>query len=172
MLSISERVVREAYPTERAAIIALTLQAYEEYEAVMPPAAWAVYAAGIQATLRDHTAGALLVVVERDLLVGSALLVPPVLQPPADRAPQPYPEIRLVAVAPSWRRRGIATALLDACIERTRAAGYDAVGLHSTVYMADAVRLYQQRGFVRTPEHDFPTPAGVLVMGFRLHLDQ
>jgi GNAT superfamily N-acetyltransferase len=118
----------------------------------------------------DPVAGAVMVVVEAEAIVGSALLVPPSAEPPPGRVPPPYPEIRLVAVLPQLRRRGVATQLLQACVERTRAEGYDAVGLHSTEYMADAIRIYERAGFVRAHEHDFQTPAGVLVMGFRLSL--
>jgi GNAT superfamily N-acetyltransferase len=163
-----ERTVFEATAAEREALIALTLEAYRQYEATMPLGAWEAYAAGIRETLSDDASGALIVVAEGGVLVGSALLVPPLLSPPPGRAPQPYPEIRLVAVAPSARRRGVAVTLLNACIERTRAAGFDAIGLHSTRYMGDAIRIYERIGFVRAPEHDFQTPAGVLVMGFRL----
>jgi ribosomal protein S18 acetylase RimI-like enzyme len=127
-----ERTVSEAAVSEREALIALTLAAYRQYEATMPPGAWEPYAAGIRATLSDDASGARIVVAEGGVLVGSALLVPPLLNPPEGRAPQPYPEIRLVAVAPEARRRGIASTLLSACIERTRAAGFDVIGLHST----------------------------------------
>ena len=82
----------------------------------------------------------------------------------------PILEIRLIAVAPAARRRGVASALIDACISRARAAGYDDIGLHSTTYMADAIRIYLRIGFVRSPEHDIATPSGVQVMGFRLSL--
>jgi GNAT superfamily N-acetyltransferase len=169
MSTTIERIAREAHPNEREAVIVLTLAAYEQYDATMPPGAWELYAASIRDTLSNPASGALIVVEEGGQLVGSALLVPPVADPPAGRVAQPYPEIRLVAVLPAARRRGIAATVLNACIERTRAAGYDSVGLHSTEYMADAIRIYQRMGFVRAPEHDFQTPT-VLVMGFRLSL--
>jgi GNAT superfamily N-acetyltransferase len=161
---------REAYASEREAVIELTLAAYEQYDATMPPGAWSVYADSIRATLRDPASGALIIAVEGATLVGSALLVPPQLNPPPGRAAQPYPEIRLVATAPAARRRGIGTAVVNACIQRSRAEGYRTVGLHSTQYMADAIRIYERLGFVRATEHDFQTPGGVLVMGFRLDL--
>jgi GNAT superfamily N-acetyltransferase len=166
----TDLLVREAQPSERAAIITLTLAAYAQYDAVMPTGAWTAYAASIRETLSSPDAGELIVGVEGDVLLGSALLAPPLLAPPPGRAAQPYPEIRLVATAPQARGRGVATAVVGACIRLARAAGYADIGLHSTEYMADAIRIYQRLGFVRAAEHDFQTPAGVNVMGFRLRL--
>jgi GNAT superfamily N-acetyltransferase len=171
MTSIAiELQLREGLPAERDAIIAVTLAAYEQYDAVMPPGAWEAYATSIRETFTNDTTSARIIAVEQHVIVGSALLLPPVAEPPIGRVAQPYPEIRLVAVAPKARRRGVATAVLNECIRRTRAEGYGAIGLHSTQYMADAIRIYERMGFVRAPEHDFHPPSGVLVMGFRLDL--
>jgi GNAT superfamily N-acetyltransferase len=161
---------REAYASEREAVIDLTLAAYAQYATTMPPGTWQVYADSIRTTLSDPFSGALIVAAEGATLVGSALLVPPQLDPPPGRVAQPYPEIRLVATAPAARRRGIGTAVVNACIRRSHAEGYRTIGLHSTQYMADAIRIYERLGFVRATEHDFQTPGGVLVMGFRLDI--
>ena len=64
MSATLERVAREAAPGERAAVIALTLAAYEQYDATMPPGAWLLYAAAIRETLSDEASGALIVVAE------------------------------------------------------------------------------------------------------------
>jgi ribosomal protein S18 acetylase RimI-like enzyme len=64
----------------------------------------------------------------------------------------------------------VATVLLNACIARARAEGHDRIGLHSTRYMQDAIRIYRRVGFERAPAHDFQRPAGVRVMSFRLAL--
>ena len=166
----TDLVIRNGLPEEREAIIALTLAAYKQYDAVLPPGAWHEYATSIRDTFSNDTASTRVIVIQDDAIIGSALLIPPTELARSGRAAQPYPEIRLVAVAPEARRRGIATALIDACIERAQAAGYHYIGLHSTDYMRDAIRIYERLGFIRALEHDFHSPTGVHVMGFRLNI--
>jgi ribosomal protein S18 acetylase RimI-like enzyme len=79
--------------------------------------------------------------------------------------------VRLVAVTPDLRGRGIARALVDECIRRARASGATALGLHSSRSMRAAVRLYERIGFVRDPERDFQPPGAELVEGYLLRLD-
>ena len=51
-------------------------------------------------------------------------------------------------VAPSHRRRGIGTALLDGAVAWARAAGIEKVELHVFPHNAAAIRLYERYGFV------------------------
>ena len=82
-----------------------------------------------------------------------------------------WPEVRLVAVAPSARGRGVARALVDECVRRARASGASVLGLHTSRSMRAAMRLYERMGFVRDPEHDFHPPGAELVEGYLLRLD-
>lgn len=59
------------------------------------------------------------------------------------------------------RAGGAGRALVTACIERARASGADALGLHTATFMTSAVELYQRCGFVRDPRYDI-TPSAVL----------
>ena len=70
----------------------------------------------------------------------------------------PWPEVRLVAVDPNLRGRGVARALVDECVRRARTSGATALGLHSSRSMRAAIRLYERMGFVRDPDHDFQPP--------------
>ncbi|MGZ4148943.1 MAG: GNAT family N-acetyltransferase [Actinomycetota bacterium] len=63
------------------------------------------------------------------------------------------PEIRDLAVAEGWQRRGIGSALAEATVDEARAAGFDRVGLtvgQEESYAA-AQRMYERLGFV--PAH-------------------
>ena len=60
------------------------------------------------------------------------------------------PEIRDLGVAPGWRRRGIATALVVAAERETRSAGFARLGLGVGVEDAAAAArsLYERLGYV------------------------
>jgi len=60
------------------------------------------------------------------------------------------PEIRDLGVAPAWRRRGIATALVAAAERETRSAGFPRLGLGVGIDddYAAARSLYERLGFV------------------------
>lgn len=63
-------------------------------------------------------------------------------------------EVRMLAVADAVRRRGVADRLMDEAEDHARRAGADAVVLSTEPLMHAAHRLYQRRGYVRTPERD------------------
>jgi len=77
--------------------------------------------------------------------------------------------IRLLAVTPAARGRGVGKALTRDCIERARALGRSSVVLHTTRAMETAWRMYEQLGFRRSPDLDFRQGA-LEVFGFELPL--
>ena len=167
-------VIRDARPEDRDAIRAVTLAAYEEYAAQMPSLHWEAYRLNILATL-ERVAPAEQIVAERDgTVVGTVLLYPPPTDRPAlDDAviETPWPEVRLLAVAPAGRGAGVGAALMEECVRRARRSGARALGLHTTDMMQTAMRMYARMGFVRAPELDFHPMPGVTIKGYRLGLD-
>jgi GNAT superfamily N-acetyltransferase len=79
-------------------------------------------------------------------------------------------EFRMLAVAPPFRRRGVAQALVGACLERSTELGYAALLLCSLEAQAPAHRIYERLGFRRFPERDWSPHPGVDLMAFRLDL--
>jgi len=79
-------------------------------------------------------------------------------------------EFRMLGVAPRARRRGVARALVGACLERSRELGYDAVVLSSLPEQQAAHRIYERLGFRRLPERDWSPATGVDLLAFRLAL--
>ena len=77
--------------------------------------------------------------------------------------------MRLLAVRPAARGRGIGRALTERCVELTRASRKSKLVLHTTRAMQVAWRLYERMGFERYPEIDFKQGA-LDVFGFVLHL--
>lgn len=76
------------------------------------------------------------------------------------------PEIRLLAVLPHLRTRGIARQLMDECELRVRRMGKTRVVLHTTRLMSIARHWYERSGYVRFEAIDFYPVPGFLVMGF------
>jgi ribosomal protein S18 acetylase RimI-like enzyme len=80
-----------------------------------------------------------------------------------------YPEIRMLAVTPQARGKGVATGLIDECILRAKAKGFQSIGLHTGDFMDSAMNLYKRLGFKRLPQFDFePAGDGIIVKAYRL----
>jgi predicted N-acetyltransferase YhbS len=164
-------VIRDARPDERDAIRALTMQAYGQYAAVMDPDAWAGLAEAIRIGL--DAGGAERIVAERgERLLGSVMLFPPAADAyPGETGPANWPELRLLAVAAEARGMGVGQALVEECVRRARRMGAAELGLHTSISMAAAMRMYQRMGFVRAPDHDFHPEGAEFVEAYRLPLD-
>jgi len=165
--------IRDARPSDRDAILAVTLAAYEQYAAALTAPLWVRYRQSIEATLADVGTAAQIVAEESGALVGTVLLFPAgaVMPNPGGTAiPLEWPEVRLLAVAPAARGKGVARRLMEECIQRARAAGSPALTLHTADIMAVAMRLYERMGFTREPELDIRPAPGILAKGYRLPL--
>jgi len=162
--------IRDARADEREAVRDLTLRAYSVYATLMEPAAWAGLDGAVRRALESETAQRI-VADDAGTLIGSVMLFP------ADTASYgeytdalPAPELRLLAVPATAQGRGVGRALVEECIRRARAAGADAIGLHTSKSMATARELYLRMGFERAPETDFFPPGAEHVEGYRLRL--
>ena len=76
-------------------------------------------------------------------LVGAILVVK---ESPWDDAPA-GPFVMDLVVDPEYRRRGIATALVNEVAQRCRAWGYDNLSLRLDAHHGDASKLYNMLGF-------------------------
>lgn len=149
--------VRDARGGDRAAVRAVTLAAFEGYAAPLGER-WPGYRENILAAV-TNPAPALQVVAEVEgAVVGTGLLYPAgtvFTAPDGESYTAPFPELRLLAVLPAVRGRGVGTALMRERVERARAWGAEAVMFH-TVALMRAEPLYVRVGpFARAPEHDF-----------------
>lgn len=171
---MSSLAIRDARPADAPAIAAVTLAAYQEYSAQLPPPFWEAYRANIVSTLADVKPAAQLVAELAGRIVGAVLLYPAGAAFPGRdgaAATARWPEVRLLAVDPGARGHGVGDALMQAGIQRARATGAGALTLHTTPMMAAAMRLYTRLGFVHVPELDFEPAPGLTVRGFRLTLE-
>jgi len=166
--------IRDARPGDRAAVEAVTLAAYEQYAAGLPPPLWAAYRQNIGATLAAAAPTTLIVAEAAGAVVGSVLLQPAgsvmAERGGGKETRLAEPEVRLLAVGPAGRGRGVGRWLMDECIRRSRAAGAPTLTLHTTDMMRVAMGLYERMGFARAQELDFAPAPGVVVKGYRLGL--
>ncbi|HEX2700594.1 MAG TPA: GNAT family N-acetyltransferase [Acidimicrobiales bacterium] len=129
---------------------------------------------GYSADLRDvaaRTVGAtVLVAVEHGRVLGCVTFVDDPSSPWSEGLVAGEIGVRMLAVAPEARTRGIGTALLAACLERARAAGATRAVLHSTASMTVAHRIYERAGFRRVPERDVVISPELQIMAFTLEL--
>jgi ribosomal protein S18 acetylase RimI-like enzyme len=160
--------LRNARDNERGIIRDITVAAYAQYQAAMPPRFWTRYQHNLIATLDGEGNFERIVAEQNGSIVGSVLLYPRAADSYASAAiSTSYPEVRFLAVLPQMREQGIGTALMKECERRAREAGAQAIGLHTMEVMRDAIRMYERLGYVRTPETDFRPGEGVVVLGYR-----
>ncbi|MFF9015790.1 GNAT family N-acetyltransferase [Streptomyces sp. NPDC014870] len=90
----------------------------------------------------------------------------------ADIAGAGEAEFRMLAVAKEARGQGVGEALVRACVDRARALeGCVRVRLSTQRGMAEAHRIYERMGFVRTPERDWkPIPEMDPLLTYALEL--
>lgn len=143
--------VRAAYAAEGLADAA--------YQAVLADARGRAAAQGAE----------VLVAVDDGRLVGTVTFVLPG-SPWSELARPGEAEFRMLGVSPAARGRGVAEALVRACLGRAAEAGARRVVLCSQPAMTAAHRLYARAGFVRAPELDWTAPAEVELLGFALDL--
>ena len=152
----------------------------DEHDAVGELTASAYLADGLvgdeyAAVLRDVPARAavaeVLVAVEGDQLLGTVTLVGP--DAPSEWLQQDRPgagTIRMLAVAPQARGRGIGTLLTRECIRRAQDRGWPELTLLTQTAMKAAHRIYEREGFRRAAELDWEVRADVRLLGYSLEL--
>jgi GNAT superfamily N-acetyltransferase len=164
--------IRDARSRDRDVARKITLSAFQQYAAVMPPSRWEGYRENILATMTDVAPAQQIVAEKEGVILGSVLLYPPgTAFSTSDEGPLTCPEVRLLAVAPDARGQGIGTALMKECIRRARRMGAVCLNLHTTDMMRVAMRMYERMGFVRAPELDFHPDPSVTVKAYRLKLE-
>ncbi len=79
-------------------------------------------------------------------------------------------EFRMLAVSPVARGRGVARALVERCVARSRELGLGELVICSMREMTTAHRLYERLGFVRDPTLDWSPVSDVVLLAYRRDL--
>ncbi|MEU9289697.1 GNAT family N-acetyltransferase [Streptomyces sp. NPDC048275] len=151
-------VIRRARPEEYERVGEITAQAYLG-DGLLDFGESDEYLGELRDVAKRAAAAEVLVATERDQVWGGVTFVP-ADGPMADIARPGEAEIRMLAVAPEARRRGVGEALVRACVDRARATeGCIRLVLSTQRTMHTAHRIYARLGFTRTPERDWnPIP--------------
>ncbi|WP_339322270.1 GNAT family N-acetyltransferase [Paenibacillus sp. FSL W8-0194] len=170
MTAASEIVIRDAEEFEQENIAQVMLEAYQQYAFDLPQPRWEEYRDSIRNSVYGNGPYARIVAVLDGDIVGSAQLF--LSSEAAYGRPElgiHAPIIRLLAVSPAYRGRGIATLLIREAARRAVLLGASSLHLHTSDMMASAVQLYERLGFERAYETDMRN-GETLVKGYRLDL--
>ncbi|ULR53288.1 GNAT family N-acetyltransferase [Streptomyces deccanensis] len=150
--------IRPAAPDEYAALGEITAQAYLG-DGLLDFGESDRYLDELRDVAKRAAEAEVLVAVADGQVLGGVTFVP-AGGPMADIARAGEAEIRMLAVSPEARGRGVGEALVRACLERARAVeGCVRVVLSTQRSMHAAHRIYGRLGFTRTPERDWnPLP--------------
>jgi ribosomal protein S18 acetylase RimI-like enzyme len=163
-------LIRDVRLEEIKEVSVLLGEAYRQYQNLIRPEAWKHYQEDIVDVCSRLDESDLIVAELDGRLVGCVTLYLDASRVMPEVWPSGSAVIRLLAVHPAYRNRGIGRALMEECISRCRQANITAIGLHTTEIMNVARRMYERIGFVRVPQSDFHPAPNVTVMAYRLRL--
>src|SRR5207245_9807042 len=117
------------------------------------PSFWEGYRQNIVTSLGSVGEAEQLVAEHGGVIVGAVLLYPPrrIKISQSESLDMPWPEVRLLAVAPSARGRGVGGALMRECLRRVRRSGGGGLSVHQTGMVQTAIRMYELLAFGRAP---------------------
>ncbi|UKS26449.1 GNAT family N-acetyltransferase [Paenibacillus sp. HWE-109] len=170
MADAKELEIREATEADRDAIRKVLEDAYGQYRAVLPPEGWNQYRENIIASVdSDKPTARIIALIDGEVVGSSQLFLSSEAAYGLPELEIQSPIIRLLAVSPSARGRGIATALIKEHVRRARELGAATLHLHTSDMMESAVKLYERLGFERAQDKDIHK-GETLVKSYRLQL--
>jgi ribosomal protein S18 acetylase RimI-like enzyme len=165
---MSEKVlIREARAGELAAVEALVKGAYAEFRDLVPPEGWQHWMESITLAIRERE-GQLLVAEVDGAMQGVVQFFPDASRSRQGHWPAGAATIRLLAVRPEARGRGLGVKLTQECLRRARELKIPTIYLYTGRFMQAAQHIYEKLGFRRAPEYDPPFTPGP--MAYRLEL--
>ena len=146
-------MIREAGAGELEAIEALVKGAYREYRELVPEEGWERWMASITQAINEG-AGQLLVAEAAGAIQGAVQFFPDARLSGQGHWPAGSGTIRLLAVRPEARGRGLGTLLTHECLRRARTLKISTLYLYTGRFMLAAQHIYEKLGFQRAPEYD------------------
>lgn len=169
MLSLN---IREMNIEEIDIVRNIRLNSYSDYEVFVSKEHWSVLKNTLLSENDINSNSKIYVAEDENEIVGTVVLFPGEVKAyDWSDSVQSYPEIRMLAVEPSARKKGIARALMEHSLKVAKEEGNTEIGLHTATFMTKAASLYENMGFVRVPEKDLePMNDGVIVKAYKYEL--
>lgn len=146
---------------EETAVGALTVAAYEPFlDGPDDP-----YVASLRGVARRDAEAEVWVAVDDGAPLGAVTFCP-VGSPWREIGRDDEGEFRMLAVAPAAQGRGVGRALVEACLDRSREAGFTGVALSSLPVQTGGHALYASAGFRRDPSRDWAPYPGIDLWAF------
>lgn len=148
LVSDSSLVIAPATSKDYKQIEALNLRAYGELEDALSARAWQRLINDLSDVSFQARSAHFWVIRSDSDLVGSIAYAAPGMSD-SGLVPPSWAAFLSLAVDPAWRRQGIATQLVQSCIDLAKQDGAPAIGLFTSDLMLPAQRLYRSLGFTR-----------------------
>ncbi len=159
--------LREGRPEDLERAEALVREAYAEFRPQFTPEIWQKWMDNVSLAVHSPE-GVLLLAEVAGELAGVVKFYPDARQSGLGRWPAGAASMRILAVAPRFRGRGVGTRLVQECLRRAKVLGLRTIYLYTGEFMHAARRIYEGLGFVRAPE--FEKPPGPLA--YRLDMPE
>ena len=141
-------------------VASLLSNAYRQYEKAIPSPDWESYLKNIVDVYTRLSYSELIVAESNNILAGTVTFYPEASVSGQEVWPRGWAKIRLLAVHPDYRKKGIGRSLINECIRRCRTGGISTIGLYTSQIMDTACSLYKNMGFIKAPEYNIqPTPS-------------
>jgi GNAT superfamily N-acetyltransferase len=162
--------IRDVLPEEYEAAGDVVWRAYSEFADPDDPG-WIEYRELLEDVAGRVDRTVVLVAVDDGRVLGSATIeLEDVVGDDDQELPPDVAVLRMLGVLPDARGRGVGRALVEATIERARAASKRELRLRTTAAMTAAHRLYESMGFIRDVSLDVQVSDDFTLLGYRLYL--
>ena len=141
----ADLVVRDFAADDAAAVNAVALAAFEQYRGEYED--WPAFSAFVGAMANLGESGELIVALSDNRVAGAVAYFGPAAAKP-DLFDPAWPVIRMLAVDPGARGRGLGRMLTEECMRRARRDGAEVIALHTSPIMQVALAMYLRLGFV------------------------
>jgi len=156
-------VIRDFRGSDADAVNRLALAAFEEFRTAYSD--WGAMAANISKMSTLASVGELIVAESLGNIVGAVTYVAP-HRPKAPFFDSAWPIVRMLAVDPKYREKGVGAALMHECVQRAKRDRANVLALHSSPIMTAALAMYRNMGFALhsdgTPVYGLPTAVYVM----------
>jgi ribosomal protein S18 acetylase RimI-like enzyme len=161
-------IIRDAYPHDFDEIASVSVVSYQEYAEALTPENWEIMKQTLSSISRFAEPATFIVGEHNNRVIGSVAYYSPGYSD-IRIFPSDWASIRLLAVLPEYRGRGIGKALTQTCIERAKRDGAEVIGLYTSELMVTAREMYAQLGFQQDIE--LPQRLGIRYWRYVMQLD-